>query len=78
MKKKQYYVTWKHKIEDIYINIAKDVETRFYELERLLPRGKNKKVIGLVKDEFYGKVMTELAALRLKTYSYLRDANDGS
>ena len=45
MKKKQYYVTWKHKIENIYINIAKDVETRFYELERLLPRGKNKKLL---------------------------------
>ena len=39
------------KAEDIYIKIAKDVETRFdtlsYELERPSPKGKNKKVIGL-------------------------------
>ena len=35
------------KTEDIYIDIAKDVETRFsisnYELDRPLPKGKNKK-----------------------------------
>ena len=35
-----------------YVDIAKDVKTRFdtsnYELERLLPKGKNKKVIGLI------------------------------
>ena len=38
------------KIEDIYEDIAKNVEKRFdtsnYELERLLPKGKNKKVFG--------------------------------
>ena len=37
------------KTEDIYENIAKNVEKRFdtsdYELERLLPKGRNKKVI---------------------------------
>ena len=37
------------KIEDIYVDIAKDVETRFntsnYEIERLLPRGKNIKLL---------------------------------
>ena len=37
------------KTEYIFLNNAKDVETRFdtlnYELERLLPKGKNKKVI---------------------------------
>ena len=36
----------------VYVDIAKDVNTRFdtsnYELERLLPKGKNKKVIGLI------------------------------
>ena len=41
--------------ENIYVDIAKDVETRFdtsnYELDGLLPEGKNKKVIGLMKDE---------------------------
>ena len=34
------------KTEDIYVDIAKDVETRFdisdYELDKLLPRGKIK------------------------------------
>ena len=43
------------KTEEIYIDIEKYVETRFdtlnYELDRPLPKGKNKKVIGLMKDE---------------------------
>ena len=43
------------KIKSIYADIWKDVETRFdtsnYELEKLLPKGKNEKVIGLIKYE---------------------------
>ena len=38
-----------------------------------LPNGKNKKVIGLTKDELGGKIVTEFVALRPKTYSYLTD-----
>ena len=42
------------KIDYIYKDIA-DVETRFdasnYELDRPLPKEKNKRVIGLMKDE---------------------------
>ena len=63
------------KTEDFYTDIANDVEKRFdtsnYEVNRPLPTGKNKKVIGLMKDELGGKIMTEFAALRPKTYSYL-------
>ena len=41
--------------DDIYEDIAEDVETRFdtsnYKLNRPLQKGKNKKVIGVMKDE---------------------------
>ena len=65
------------KTDDIYNDIAKDVETRFdtsnYELDRPLPKGKNKKVIGLMKDELDRKILTKFVELRAKTYSYLID-----
>ena len=62
--------------EDFYKNIAKDVEKRFDTSEyskhdnRPLPIGKNKKVIGLMKDEIGGKIMTEFVVLRAKIYGY--------
>ena len=60
------------KTNDFYKDIANDVEKRFdnYECNRPLPIGKNKKVIGLMKDELGGKVITEFVILRSKTYSY--------
>ena len=68
------------KTEDFYEGIANDVEKRFdtsnCEVNRPLPTEKNKKVIGLMKDELGGKIMTEFAALRPKTYSYLMDDGD--
>ena len=41
--------------------------------KRPLPIGKNKKVIGMFKDELGGKIMKEFCALRAKTYSYLME-----
>ena len=65
------------KTNDFYKDIANDVEKRFdtsnYEANRPLPTGKKKKVIGLMKDEFGGKIITESVTLRPKTYSYLTD-----
>ena len=65
------------KANDFYKDIANYVENRFdtsnYEGNRPLPMGKNKNVIGLMKDELGGKIMTEFATLKPKTYSYLTD-----
>ena len=65
------------KTNDFYKDIANNVEKRFdtsnYEVNRPLPTGKNKKVIGLMKDELGGKIITEFVTLRPKTYSYLTD-----
>ena len=61
------------KTDDIYKDIAQDVETRFFdtsnfELGRPLSKGKNEKVIGLMKDELGGQIMKEFVGLRAKTY----------
>ena len=65
------------KTNDFYKGISNDVENRFntsnYEVSRPLPTGKNKKVIGLMKDELGGKIITEFVTLRPKTYSFLTD-----
>ena len=41
-----------------------------------LSMGKNKKVIGLIKDELGGQIMKKFVGLSLKSYSYLKDNND--
>ena len=65
------------KTEDFHKDVGDDVEKWFdtsnYEVNRPLPTEKNKRVTGLMKDELVGKIMTEFAAVRPKTYSYLMD-----
>ena len=65
------------KTNDFYKDISGDVDNRFdistYEVKRPLPIGKNKKIIGLMKDELGGEIITKFIALRPKTYSYLTD-----
>ena len=65
------------KTDDFYKDIADDVEKRFdtsnHEINRPLPTGNNKKVIGLMKDELRGKIVTEFVALKPKTLLYLTD-----
>ena len=62
------------KTEDFYADIVDDVPARFdtsgYCPNRPLPVVLNKKVIGLMKDELGGAIMTEFVALRPKLYSY--------
>ena len=62
------------KTEDFYADIADDVPMRFdtssYAPDHPLPIGLNKKVIGLMKDELGGAIMTEFVTLRPKLYSY--------
>ena len=64
---------------DIYKYIAEDVETKFdtsnFEIDRPLPKGKNKNVTRLMKDELGGQIIEEFVG-RAKTCSYLKDNND--
>ena len=64
------------KTKDFYANFADDVPERFdtsgYASDRRRPLkiGLNKKVIGLMKDELGGAIMTDFIVLRPKLYSY--------
>ena len=64
---------------EIFKEIAEDVETKFetsnYDLNWPLPKGKNKKDIGVMKDELDRKIIKRIVGLRAKIYSYI--INDG-
>ena len=62
--------------KDIVEDIKNRPATSNYELYGPLPKGKNKKVIGLIKNELGEKVITKFVGLKSKNYSYLID--DGS
>ena len=70
MEIKQNYVTW---ILTALLFIWFDTSNYDENDKRLLPIGKNKKVITLFKNELGGKIMKEFCALRAKTYAYLMD-----
>ena len=59
--------------KDISSDVECKIDTSNYEVKIPLPIGKNKKVIGLMKDELGGEIITEFITLRPKTYSYLTD-----
>ena len=65
------------KTEDFYKDIADNIEKKYDTsndtVERPLPMGKNKKIIGMMKDELGGKIMKEFIGLKPKCYSYLTD-----
>ena len=60
--------------DDFYKDTAKDVndrcDTSGYNPNWPLPLGLNKEVIGLMKDELGGEIMTEFVTLRPKMYAY--------
>ena len=68
------------KTKDFYKDISDDVEKRFdtsnYEraLNRPLPTGKNNKVIGFMKDELGGKIMTKFVAYLMNDDSEAKKA----
>ena len=62
------------KSEDVY-DVQNMFDTSNYppNINRPLPIGKNKKVLGKMKNELGGIPIKEFVALRLKTYSYIVD-----
>ena len=72
------YIKIKDFFEDISNDIERQLDTCNYDKNDKQPLliGKNKKVPVRFKDYLGGKIITEVVALRPKTYAYLMD--DGS
>ena len=68
------FLVYHIKTKDFYSDTAEDIKERFdtsgFREPRPLPMGLNKKVIGLMKDELGGKIITGFVALRPKLHSY--------
>ena len=77
--KRNTFIIW-IKTDDVYKDIAEDVESRFdtsnYILQMSLPKGKSKKVTYVIKNELGVQIMNEFVGLREKTCIY--SVNDGS
>ena len=60
---------------DIYKDISEDIEkqidTSNFAIDRPLPKRKDKKVLGLIKDELGVQIMKEFVGLTAKTYRYI-------
>ena len=69
-----YYIKTKHFYEDIVGDVEERFDTSGYSKGDVRPLsiGLSKKVIGLMKDELGGKIMTEFIALRPKLYTYIK------
>ena len=61
---------------DSFVLHLKTNDTSNYDLDRLLPMGKNNKVIGIMKDDLCSQIMKWIVGLPPKTYSYLKDNGD--
>ena len=70
------FLVYNIKIDDFYKDITSNIKAGFntssYSCSQVcpLPMEVNKEVIGLMKDELGGKIITEFVAFRLKLYAY--------
>ena len=72
MKNQDWVIFYKFvyiKTDDIWKDIAENVENRFdtlnYKLDRPLLKEENKKVIGLMKDKLRGEIVIKVVGLKL-------------
>ena len=65
------------KPDNVYKDIAEELKKDLtLQIDRSLAKEKNKKVIGLKKNELGGQIMKKFAGLRPKAYSYLKNNDD--